>query len=427
MVDSMDFTKPYIYWIYSAAHALAHNMESIGWLSYWNGPYIEPMLAFSIVLGLYLFIAIFVIFLNIIAAFTISRLLGVITVILWLLPGLLYSFGYPFLSGELPNRFHSSDGILYVGETESALINVFFSFIFGWSITTLVIHIFKLYTNFKNIYDHIWYVIALTAAVFFVVDSNTRYFKEELTKSEKNIQNGITLLDKQLQRIHIMCTTNNNEIRQSGASGLFCQWIPKARFRIWWLSGQVSFSREYGDIPNYESFISEWKDFDKEQIRKDIDTLNQYYCESQSYSGYCTQIPFVLARFTKHEYKPSQKYFLAAEKLMTGIEAHWKQSIRNNKEMEKTKKNSSIKWFFYILFGAIAGGKVANASRSIVGRPHSIYRPLFRKALSIIKVIISYLLSGFYKGYRETIKIAKEILLNTSVAFRRVFNNKFKS
>lgn len=363
----MDFLDPYIIFCGSAAYSLMQNMESLGWVSFWKGIYIDPQSTFKIFLGAYILSLPIIVLLNIFASFSLNRNIGVLSILLWLAPGLLSLLGINIIYADVPDSYILNGGSMYVGETKSTLYNVFLIFLLGWSLTTLIVHVFKIRTKFKESYDHLWYVLGLAAAVIFVVDSNTSYYKTEFSESEKNISKVLSLTVSQLDYAHSVCLKKHNELHKKGISREFCGWVDNTKNSYFWLSEDSGFTR------NLKSKNEILEMIPIERI-SDISKFNELICESKTESSNCNPLSFNFGRFTEDFDWPNSRFALAIVPLNKSLSVFWEQSSKNHEKLNVAQKTPNTKWFFYMLLGFIAGGKVANSSRSLAGEPEPIFR-----------------------------------------------------
>lgn len=407
----LNFLKPYIIFCSSATYSLIQNLESIDWISFWRGIYIDPHSVFTSFLGLYIIFFSLLILLSILASFSLNRVIGGIAVISWALPSILSMSGVFSANVYIPESYHINDGTMYVGDAISTLFNVFTVFILGWSTVTLFIHFLKIKKGFKEFYDHIWYIIGLTAAVIFVVESNTAFYKSELDMTENKISQNISLTLSQLNYAHSECLNERDNLFEAGISEKFCEWIPKAKFNYFWISEDNSFTRHLKNKDEIRELVPN-------SLLKDIEKFNQYICSSEKKVSNCNSISFEFGRFSNEFNWPNSRYALAIVPLNESLAMFWDQSTKNHSKIKKTEKNPNIKWFFYMVLGFIVGGKVANSSRVLAGEP----KPVFRKWFMATKSLVVYLFSSTIKvccGFQRlihffVINIKKVTLTNKS-------------
>lgn len=357
-------------------------MESMGWVSFWQGFFIDPHSIFNVFLIVYVVFLPFVALLSILASFSLGRKLGAIAVVLWLLPGFLSINGINIISADVPDSFIVNDGSMYVGETRSTLYNVFVVFLLGWSITTLFVHFFKIKKGFKESYDHLWYTLGLAVAVIFVVDSNTSYYRVELAESEKNISKILSLTLNQLNYTHSICLKQKDKLISYGISKDFCDWAIKAKFDYFWLSEDKSFTRHFKSKSDLDNLVPRNR-------LSDISKFNNYICKSDTESSHCNLLSFEFGRFSENSNWPKSRYALAIAPLNKALSIYWEESSKKNKKLKEVENAPNSKWFFYMILGFIAGGKVANSSRNLAGDP----KPIFR-------YWIKYLYTNLYKIFQ---------------------------
>ncbi len=362
-----DFFEPYVVYSISASSSLGQNLSSIGWFSYWQGFTISPNENQLMISILYSALLAFSFIISVLSAFSLRIKLGFLAILAWASPGIFSVFETSFVTLKMPDTYHVNDGSMYVGETYSTLLNVFMAFIIGWSLITLLVHWFKIRRGFKEVYDHIWYSIGLIAVVFFVVDSNTSFYKSELDTSERNISDNISITNDQLNFAHTTCLTELSELIEFGISNEFCEWIPKAKFDYYWKSQDKSFTRELSDTEDISRIITKTR-------LNDIEKFNEYICSSEKNKSSCNMISFEQGRFDPNYEYMASRYALAVIPLNKSLSVFYSQSSKANKKLSASKRNSQYKWFFYMLFGVLVGGKVAISTRSLFGDPKPVFR-----------------------------------------------------
>lgn len=400
----MEFWAPYFIFCGSATYSLIQNMESMGWVSFWEGIFIDPSSTFDLFLLLYLVFLPLVSFLSIIAAFSLHRVLGVLFLCSWILPGVLSVIGLDLNIIDVPDSYRVNDGSMYVGETKSTLYNVFTIFLLGWSIFTLFVHVFKIKKKFKDAYDHIWYTLGLAAAVIFVVDSNTSFYKSELAESESNITHALSIASGQLHYAKSICLKKKADLTEIGISESFCPWVDMTESDYFRLAEDKYFTRYFKKISDFEKMITNDR-------LADITKFNGYICNSESESSNCDRLSFEIDRFSEKSNWPNSYYALAIVPINKALSIYWTQSSERYQKLAPVENVPNTKWFFYMFLGFIAGGKVANSSRALAGEPKPIFR---RNAIALyikLKIYFIFLLKLIEKVFKKTLLIFRSILI----------------
>ena len=382
----MDFITPYLLFCGSSVYSLIQNMESMGWVSFWKVTLIDPHSTFALFFSVYVLALPIIALLNILASFTLNKKLGILSIILWLLPGLLSVFGIVITSAEIPDAYHINSGSMYVGETRSTLGNVFIAFLLGWSFITLLIHAFKIKSKFKECFDHIWYITGLAGAVIFVVDSNTAFYKAELQDSENNINKIFSIAAPQLRYAQSVCVNDWDSLNQQGISGEFCQWIKKVGLNYFWISEGSSSMRQFREVDELRNLVP------KNRL-EDIRRFNKYICSSQGKPEKCSRLSIEIGRFSENYNWPHDQYALAIEPLNEALLVYWKMSTNTYSKLDEVKNTPNSKWFFYMILGFIVGGKVANSSRSLSGNPKPVFRHGLRVTWQLLKTSFQHVRS----------------------------------
>lgn len=402
----IEFFKPYFLFCGSSTYSLIQNMESMGWVSFWKGIYIDPHSTFTVFFGIYVILLPLVAIINILASFALNRILGLLSLFIWMSPGVLSLIGIDLISKvDTPDSYILNSGSMYVGETKSTLFNVFVCFLLGWSLTTLLVHFLKISKSFKELYDHVWYVLGLAAAVIFVVDSNTAYYKSELSESEANISKTLSLITSQLNYSNSVCLSKEKILNEQGISGGFCEWVKKAEFNYFWLSEDKSFTRNLKSQSDFDALVPD-------EIISDVTKFNEFICSSKAESSNCNLLPFELGRFSEEFDWPHSRFALAIVPLNDALRVFWGQSSERNEKLESVKNVPNTKWFFYMLLGFIAGGKVANSSRSLAGNPEPVFRYWLAYIWQKLSILFVFVLQSFWSFFRGFSGIIRKIPFN---------------
>ena len=121
------------------------------------------------------------------------------SVIFWITPSLLQISGLYDFSINKQIIFHVGGAIQ--NNIDGIFINAFFIIIFVWSLMTLFIHIFKLGKKSKIFYDHIWYLIGLSAIIFYISEHNSKINQENIQFQENQLSKAFVILNKRLFQI----------------------------------------------------------------------------------------------------------------------------------------------------------------------------------------------------------------------------------
>lgn len=215
MLLLLKFLHPYMMFSNLAAWVLDQNIEGLGLFHSINDlplqvgsdviyPLnISPTHGVNILSGLLTLFLIPKALLNIRAGFYLNKWAGWISMILWILPGALSQMGYvPDLRSYGPDMFRFGKG--FKGSTSSAAASLFISLVTGWSVIMLFSALWKKNT-FKNAYDHIWYVLGLIAALYFVTDSGLPSYKEDLSEAGEHTSLIMQHFRNGQQNLETMC------------------------------------------------------------------------------------------------------------------------------------------------------------------------------------------------------------------------------
>lgn len=126
----------------------------------------------------------FILLFSLIGTLALSKKLFFFLFFLYLIPGLLQIFDlYTFKAYvEVYSFIPAKMGNIY-----GILVNSFLIIIFSWSLSTILLHIFRAEKKFKIFFDHIWYLFDLTALILLIMIKNL--LKKKLLMLKKYYQN----------------------------------------------------------------------------------------------------------------------------------------------------------------------------------------------------------------------------------------------
>lgn len=402
------FIKPYISFSITGGHSLVQVLNTLGYLSMSNEIAYFDYKIMIILNAFYLIIMFFIFLINIIASFSLSNKLALFLLLAWLSPGILQVFGFVNI---VPNITTYSIGIGKMGNIEGAFINAFLIIILSWSISAILLHIFKLEKKFKAFYDHIWYLFGLSGLIFFIYDFDRKAHYNEVETVSKNLSSSIIILDNQMSLIKPQCKKENfnNEFPT------ICGWINPAQKYIKKLDRDKEFLFIESDAPSIKSILNK-SNQSVDVLTYEIDKLNNL-CNRNNYS-ICTEIPIELNKDSKvlsGEDFIFREYILPISQLMPTIEISWKKSIELNKISKEYDEFEYKRWLAFMLSAFLIGIKISNSSKEIFkGKDYPIYRNslkyFFKFIWKLILKIKNCLLLIFRFIYKKIFDI--KVLIN---------------
>lgn len=388
------FLKPYISFSMTGGYSLVQVLDALGYLTTSNGIAFFDGKIMIIYNFLYFILMFFIFVINIIASFSLSNKLALFLFLAWLSPGILQVFGFIDI---VPHITTYSIGMGKIGNIDGALISAFLIVILSWSISTILLHIFKLEKKFKAFYDHIWYLFGLSALIFFIYDFDRKDHYNEIETISKDLSRSINILDSQISLIEPQCKKEDF----SNEFPTICGWINPAQKYIKKLNRDKEFLFIEPDTPSIKSILNK-SNQSVDLLSSEIDKLNNL-CKERNYS-ICNEVPMELnkdSKFLSGEDFIFRGYILPIPQLMPTIEILWKKSIELNKISKEYEELPYKKWLAFMLSAFLIGIKISNSSKEIFkGKDYPIYRNslkyLFKFIWKLILKIKNYLLLIFH-------------------------------
>ncbi|EOI5719971.1 hypothetical protein ACMS1V_001941 [Cronobacter dublinensis] len=371
MLLLLKFLHPYLMLANLAAWGMAQNLEGLGLFHYindlplqvgsdvihpWN---LNPTHGVNGLSGLITLLLLPVALLNIRAGFYLNRRMGLISLALWITPGVLSLMGYTFdLNSFGPDIFRFGKG--FTGSTSSAAANLFISLVTGWSVIMLFSALWKKNT-FKNAFDHLWYILGLIAALYYVTDSGLPSYKEDLSEAGER-----TTLIMQ----HFRNGEENLEERCKEAAVIkqipdLCSLVREMKWSLQDSFTSKDILRARIDLPDWVTQVA-----DDPDISKQIELFNVMTCSPHAFRGNCQVVPIEMT-LDIEDYK-TPKAFLSPAYARILLQLH-KSMQKADARIQDIEQGHNTRYFVFILLAFVAGGKLANASRSMVG--HDTVRP----------------------------------------------------
>ncbi|NIY49246.1 hypothetical protein [Cedecea colo] len=360
----IQFFTPYITLCFLASWGLAQNLEGLGMFKYVNTRPVQvddfifyPMVlnpttgvaALAFVLTCILIV---VFMLNIRASFYLNKWVGGTSLILWLLPGLLSMTGYlPDIQGMGPDVFRFNEG--FPGSMESAAANLLICLVSGWSIIMLLGSLWQKNT-FKNVYDHIWYTLGLIAALYFVVDAGLPSYKTDLAEADDRMVRTLQLFSTAEERLEILCA----QPKVKALSPALCALAPELKWSIFNHLDLKGNLRARIEPPSWTIKLAQ-----DPMLARQINALNNWACILGQQLAQCQKIPsdtaLSIQGIDTPMAFPTPNYAQQINYLFASME-------KTDLHIQDIERGHNLRYFVFLFLAFLAGGKLANASRTMV-------------------------------------------------------------
>ena len=386
-----EFSLPYYSLVLTGSYALMQNFQAMGWASIWQGPIINLRFV-PTVAGLYLLLLPVIYLLNVLAARVLSARLAIVIALVWLVPGVLSLSGLYVITAVIPDTYViGSGGADQLGSVHGALVNSVFLLLFGWSVSTLFLHMIRAGKNSKSAFDHLWYMLGLTAVVFYVSDGSLKSMADQAAAQERDLSNGFSILESQFSKTSVRC----RDVSFSISNPILCAWVTEARTYLDQRAQDNWVGRKYNDAPSSSMLFQLLRPqgVDNQQVIGALRAYNQYYCGGSNKDPDCQSIPLQMNQhpdLLKGEVGTYDQYLLSVEGVLPYVQYHWNAEVKVREKYENQKALINERWaYLALLFPLFIGIKVAHSSRELFGGVEtSVVRKGFKKlGLSIWKVM----------------------------------------
>lgn len=394
----LNFLAPYAYFCLISAWGIAQNLEGLEVFKYLNDRIervgdksfllmnLSPAAGVSVVSVIVTLILLIVFVTNLRASFAVSKRLGIIAVLIWIAPGLFAISGQSVAAGWLaPDVFRFTVG--FPGGVGSAAINLIIALVSGWSIAILFGSRWGK-NEFKNVYDHFWYPLGLAAVLYFVIDAGLPFYKVDADEAIGHEIAALNLYKKSAENISQACQDSKDIA--SGAARL-CQFGKGLSPQIVMELDEKREIRSRMDLPAWVETLAADRDG---KLKRDIDFVNAWACEQRNRPELCFKIPFAEILDSK-----------GLEERYLFLPAAYAQAIeRNDASLKKVEDRihdieigHNIRYFAFLVVGFLAGGKVANATRSLLSGDVARQKSWIKRFFKFSYSIIAYALIMIYK------------------------------
>ncbi len=231
-----EFLFPYVTLLSRATWSIQQNLEGVGLLSSdMTAPSLaaampgavmvagwDPGASVVVILGLLCVVCLLFVPFVMLAGYAVGRKIGVLAtaIVLWL-PGIAGVTGVWPRVAPAPGAFTIS-GVGVTGDIVGILSLVGLLVAVGWTVTVLAADSLpvrnKCWNKCWEVYDHIWLVSGLVAAVFFIADSQMAQHDADFRETGQDVQRASGYLLKQVETYISWCRQNATDHAAS------CRW-----------------------------------------------------------------------------------------------------------------------------------------------------------------------------------------------------------
>ena len=412
------FLIPYLVVLNRAAWSIQQNLEGAGLLSSdmtapdlaaaWPGAAAvsgwDPGGSVRVILGLLCEACLLFVPFVMLAGYAIGRTPGVlVTAVVLLLPGVAGVAGIFPSVAPAPEAFVIA-GAGVTGDIFGMLSLVALFVAVGWTVFVLAADSLPIRNKGWEVYDLFWLGLGLTAAVFFIADSQTAQHDADFRETGNDVQRASGYLLKQVEAYISWCRQNAADHAAS------CSWAshvhPKLldiEFedpRVFVKLGPDSSAALYGDQRRAATPA------EMDQIRREIAAYNQRLCPVEdlghgSFTGsafspqcedtpaqFCSAFPDALAGQKVPEALIFTPVALASECVIPSLIRFRKLATRQAAQVEDDQRNRNYRWMYFLgVFSIFLGGKLAGTTAKLasfndraVGETRRVLRLLGRGA-----------------------------------------------
>lgn len=366
------FLAPYFSIARTGTYALLQNLEAFGVSSAWFGFYIDIKgIYINRVSVIYMLFIIFTAILNTISTLPISKKLTLVFLLIWLTPGFLSVADIYLIKSDIPEVYHVGSGSL--GTIWGVIVNSLLVVIFGWSITNIIIHISKSDRIIKPLFEHVWYIMGLSAVIFYVVDADIKEKNNNYIEAKHFIDNSFSLITQQSKIINSKCMNlNMHDIHPTLCNSIYDIYS----YSLTYLT-KNDIDREYSEKPTINEILKH-SNVNLESLKNEINDLNDG-CRKSKINDLCIPINSEFMQYDSDlatgNRTFSDLYGFPLYILLKGIEHEWKPYTRYLEKNNGYEKIKNIRWIIYIFVSILVGVKLAISSRDLLLVK---YKPTFR-------------------------------------------------
>lgn len=431
-----NFFTPYIRVLYGASYNVQVVLEGLGFSSsnfittsktgVITGSYFSVSEAVIIPFLLLLTYSLFLSCILLIAGYTIGKLKGLCSVLVLLaLPGLLNLVGYWPKIRYMPDSFPLFGGG-DVGSVSGFLPLVFIGLLTGWSVVVIIYDNLNLNDKFRNLFDHFWYLSAILAGAFFIIDSGVNTSIASLKEENITTRKASSYLLNQVQRLDEYCFSHKL------TETLSCQWASDVQ-------QQLSDYSEYNENIFYKIgpkstgelyaiYSNKYSSSDILELRKELSMYNENLCPIIDYkngnkkhsksSGICQRVPSTFCKsfpespeYIANKYISVHTVAIASECIIPSIVRSLHRQEKLALKVKEGTQKKYLKWLYFVIFSFVVGGKIANATTKVmsfdnrlIGDRRRVIRLIWKSIIWLPTVIKNNFSRSFLWGILLNIK-----------------------
>lgn len=380
------FFYPYFMLIYGASWNVQQCLEGMGvrsssFIEYDDGghvisSYLSPAQALLPVLGTLSILTFALCVSIVVAGYVLRRKTGaVLAVFLLCLPGMLSLMSLWPVMPLVPDVYViSGRGILGSGWGIAPLLGI--GVAAGWSGLLLLSDLLRLGEKFGYIYDHVWCLSGIIAAIFFVTDSQVGEHARKLQESVRTVQQASIYLSKQAVAYEQWCSANKTP------NSAACRWAANIQQKLLDYSTEGGeLYREFGPHSSAEVYSAYGRNIEPAEvlaIRTEIQAYNATICpvselgpgvRKLTRSAHCLMTPaeYCFAYPDTLDGKINMQQIGETAALSSECIVPTLVALRARQAKLLTKVNEDVRaryyrWIYYLLFSVVAGGKIATST-----------------------------------------------------------------
>ena len=386
-----EFLVPYVALLSRAAWSIQQNLEGAGLLS---SDMIAPRLPGAAlvsgwdpgasvlgILGLLCVVCLLFVPFVMLAGYAVGRKRGVVvTAIVLLLPGIAGVTGIWPRVAPAPEAF-TIGGVGVTGDIGGTLSLVALLVVVGWTMAVLAADSLAIRNSVWEAYDHVWLVLGLIAAVFFIADSQMAQHDTDFRATGNDVQRASGYLLKQVETYISWCRENAPDHAAS------CNWASHVHPvllsfefedpKLFVEFGPDSSAALYGDDLRRAATPTEM-----DQIGREITAYNQKLCPVEDLGNgvkrlattsprcqdtpaqFCVAFPDALAGKVS-ETLMGVSVALSSECVIPTLIRLRQMAMRLAGEADHDHRNRNYRWMYFLAFSILLGGKLAGTTAKL--------------------------------------------------------------
>jgi len=367
----------------------------------------DPGASVLVILGFLCVVCLLFVPFVMLAGYAVGRKTGfLVTAVVLLLPGVAGVTGILPRIAPAPEAF-AIGGVGVTGDIGGMLSLVALLVAVGWTVAVLAADSLLIRNKIWEAYDHIWLVLGLIAAVFFIADSQMAQHDADFRATGNDVQRASGYLLKQVETYISWCRQNASDHATS------CSWASNAhpillRFAfedptLFVELGPSLAADLYGDDLRHAATPPEM-----DRVRREIAVYNQKLCPVEDLGNgvsrlsapspqcqdtpaqFCTAFPDALAGKVP-ETLMGVPVALASECVVPTLIRFRRMATRLAGEAEQDHRYRNYRWMYFLGFSILLGSKLAGTTAKLasfndrtVSETRRVLR-LFRRGAGLLR------------------------------------------